>query len=90
MSADMVDDIHNAEDRIGLLEHVLRELLDSPLLPPLDRVPFSDAEKEHERVVRAARLAEIDEYCRPTCAFLWEDECQDGPDCGCPCGHEER
>lgn len=91
MATDMVDDIHCAEDRIGLLEHVLRVLLDEPLMPKLDKVPFSDDEKSYENAVRAARLAlDFEEYCRPSCAWRWEGECQDGDCCGCPCGHGEE
>jgi hypothetical protein len=85
----MVDNLHTAEDRIGLLEYALRNLLNAPLLPPLDKVPETDDELAYEEAVRAARLAlDFEDYCRPTCAFQWTGDCQNGDDCGCPCGHE--
>lgn len=93
MSADIVDDLHAAEDRIGVLEHALRELLDSPLLPGLSKVPVFPDEIEHERVVRAARLAvDFDDYCRPSCdeekVYALDDpEFEHDDCCGCPC-HE--
>lgn len=89
MSIDVIDDLHNAEDRIGLLESVLRELLDEPLMPRLDRVPFTAEEQSYEYAVRNARSAvDFEEYCRPSCQGGDEcgDECGD-EDCGCPCSH---
>lgn len=81
----MVDDLHHAEDYIGLLEQVLRSLLEQPLMPPLDRVPVTAEERSYEEAVRAARLAvDFEEYCRPSCQG--GDECGD-EDCGCPCSH---
>lgn len=61
MSADMVDDLHEAEDRIGALEHVLRRLLDS--LP----------EEWHDNFVDDARTTLEAGYQRPSC----DEDCAD-------------
>lgn len=85
MPANIIEDLHYAEARIGLLEAALSELLDEPLMPRLDKVPVTDDEKSYENAVRAARLAVgFEEYCRPSCEG--GDECGD-EDCGCPCSH---
>lgn len=79
MSADMVDNLHYAEDRVGLLETRLKEAQEW-------------VDSDHPLWFHIAS-ALSDTYCRPSCAWLWEGECQDedGEDnCGCPCGHGEE
>lgn len=61
MSVDSVDDLHNAEDRIGLLESIIEQLLEYP------------GGSDKVRVETAARAALADRYERPTC----EDPCID-------------
>lgn len=78
MSLDSVDDVEAAEDMAAMLARVVRGLLFAP-------VSTSDVDQ-----ARSA-LEEWGDYCRPTCGFRTEGECQDDEDtCGCPCGHEPR
>lgn len=82
MSADCVDDIEAAEDMAGTLAQAIRAIV------------LSETFAEMTTTIRAAAVvAEAwDDYCRPTCRFLEEGECQDDdPDCcGCPCDHEAK
>lgn len=70
MSLDLVDDLHAAEERIGLLEACLREVLGWL----------------HNGRPAGAAAALADTYCRPSCADHDHDDCDDEEalDCGCP------
>lgn len=82
MSLDAVDDLHAAEDRIGLLEAAIDGLLNVRSL--------------HAASAHAARhqaLAVLGTYCRPSCTRRETGVCESQPDpavydhmyCGCPC-----
>ena len=68
MSTDIVDDLHAAEDRIGLLEHTLSDLLECIRLETLDGIALD-----------AARAVLNDRYERPSC----DEDCDD-EFCGSP------
>jgi hypothetical protein len=82
MSADTVDDLHQAEDLAGTLAGIL------------DRLITAGALNDHPDLASAAitgRAAWAD-YCRPTCGAegdpaAAEETCEDPECCGCPCGH---
>jgi hypothetical protein len=85
MSMDGADDLHALEDRIGLLESLLRRFLDEG-----PRLPITGPGQE---LRTAAENALTDEFCRPTCLEGKEFNDSD-TDCGdefcdCPCHHEE-
>lgn len=77
MAADMVDDLHAAEDRLGLLQVALDGFLNIS--------DIGDYNYFHEKY---SYLGD-GRYCRPSCNFVDTGECEDeDPDCcGCPCGH---
>lgn len=81
MSLDIVDDLHAAEDRIGLLEMALENVL--ALVPP----PIIGCDMEEVRIANAV-LA--DPFCRPSCEqekeWAEDDPGYEHDDCcGCPC-----
>lgn len=85
MSADIVDDLHAAEDAASTLAFQLAAVLDADAhnnVPPAYR---------HETQLAArATLATWQTYCRPTCqAYGDANACEDDdPECcGCPCDH---
>lgn len=67
MSSDIVDDLHEAEDRVGLLETTLARVLDS--LPA----------HWHDDVVDEARQVLADKYARPSCDEDCADDCCGSP-----------
>lgn len=75
MSADIVDDLHAAEDVIGQVDMILL------------RGAFNTShEQMYVELVNAATG-----YCRPSCAWLEldaDDRAEhDTDECGCPCEH---
>ena len=83
MSADTVDDLHAAEDRIGLLETSLRlirsrveGLPDHPWIPGVN---FDDGE-----IMGALAVLDVP-YVRPSC-----DEDCDNEFCGSPRHHDQE
>lgn len=84
MSLDTVDDLHAAEDRIGVLEEHIRKIAQgweiSTVL--LLRAPCGDA------VNSAVAVIDGEPYCRPSC-HSWEAEGCDRDECGCPCHNRE-
>jgi hypothetical protein len=78
MSADLVDDLHNAEDTIGMLGAAIAELR-------------RQLEEEHRPLVAADDLAAVlghladlaTSYCRASCEGEPGDWSCDS-DCGCP------
>jgi len=91
-----MDDLHEAEDQIGALRDVLANVVarwDASAARGLfGGTPLGDA-------IAAARLALVDNYCRPSCSgwrtglnegdgVTEEDGCPDT--CGCPCHNGEE
>lgn len=94
MSLDVVDDLHNAEDEIGTLRHVLSIVVarwDAGMadVKLLDLMP---------EAISAARVALAGDYCRPSCYGRLATDAAPGDDetygycddtCGCPCHGRE-
>lgn len=85
MSADQVDDVEHAEDRLHSVTEALRDLARTvdERFRPRD-VPIA----VRQMLTRALeRLREQAEYCRPTCGTDGAPHEDEDNDCGCPC-HE--
>lgn len=83
MSGDTVDDLHAAEDLVGLLTGALDSLVLSLTGPPADYNVYAEALDG-----AIAALAEGQTYCRPSCEHE-DDEWLCGDCCGCPGHHAE-
>lgn len=83
MGADIVDDLHAAEDMAGMAVAVLAILMDAT--PPAD--PASDAGHALSQARTVLRV--WDSYCRPSCNpnddGPHDEVCEEGATCGCPC-----
>ncbi len=81
MSADIVDDLHAAEDMSGLMAVHLSELLAVDVFAPV----------MGEELTSTTNLCRAlwDEYCRPSCGAQGDPDSEacDDAFCGCPCGH---
>lgn len=85
--ADTVDDLHAAEDMAGSFAAALAALLAATP----DRRVNAYAPLRQAAETGRARVEEWGDYCRPTCQFRANGECDDDPDtCGCPCNHEAK
>ena len=88
MSIDMADDLHAAEDRIGVLEAALRSALDLLAVgPPAPTDPECTSKGMKRRQVIVELLAIAAEgFCRPSCEDpeTCDDEC-----CGCACHNDD-
>lgn len=88
MSIDMVDDLHSAEDTIGLLRQSLYTLWEFAENHPW--TGLGDAPK-YVKDALALGMANAADYCRPSCERDEADGtylCDD--DCGCPGHHEPQ
>lgn len=84
--SDSVDDLHAAEDYAGGAANVIDELLRNMIA--------ADVTLEFPQSLRDQAFSTLSEWrswCRPTCGYVDEGECQSGEDsCGCPCNHEPK
>lgn len=84
MSLDQVDDLEAAEDLIGQLERVLRDVFNT------SAVKRANGPGVEARIVAVDLLRSAITYCRPSCDMHGTPHLDpaDGTvdsDCGCPC-----
>lgn len=81
MTADTIDDLHAAEDEVGVLRGALEQLIAA--------LDDDTGNGYGEQLDNARKVLSQGAGCRPTCRFDEEGSCQeDDPECcGCPCDH---
>jgi hypothetical protein len=84
MTVDTVDDLHGAEDMIGVA-HAYLEMAARDVHLFHARGSFAECRKEACERLRAA-LADVGGYCRGSCVQDDDGTWACGEDCGCP-GH---
>lgn len=80
LSADTIDDLHDAEDRIGQLTSALGRLI----------AAYEVAAWLSPDVIATVKALATSTYCRPSCgADGPRAACEADDDCGCPCHASE-
>ncbi len=78
-----MDDLHAAEDMLGLVTNALDSLVLALTGPPADYNVYAEALEGAVAALAQGRL-----YCRPSCEQDEDGEWECGDCCGCPGVHE--